>query len=374
MGISFRKIFKGLLWTILGLIVLFVVGVALFINLAPQIGQAPQGDDLARLAQSPHYQDGQFVNEIETQAASFGEAMQTLPDFIWNENGTPDAPLPVKFAPHDAPAADSLCYVTWYGHSAFFIEMQGLRVLIDPMLGEAASPVPFGVSRFPYQRPIPIDELTDLDAIILSHDHYDHLDYETVLQLADEVDHFYMALGVGSHLRHWGIPAEQITELDWWESAPLAGLELVACPARHFSGRSMGTNNSTLWASWAILGQHHRLYFSGDGGYGPHFAAIGERHGPFDLAMLECGQYNHAWKDVHMMPEQSVQAGLDVQGKLLMPIHWGAFELSVHSWTDPIERFRAESQRLQAPMVHPFIGERFELGRQYPRVAWWEAP
>lgn len=372
MRITFRTVFKGLLWGILGLILLIVAGVALFLALAPQVGQPPQGEHLARIAQSPHYADGQFVNEIETSTASFGEAMRTLPDFIWNENGAPDAPLPVKFAPHASPAADSLCYVTWYGHSAFLIEMQGLRILIDPMLGESAAPVSFGTPRFPYQQPIPIEELTDLDAIILSHDHYDHLDHPTVMRLADDTQHFYTALGVGSHLRHWGIPAEDITELDWWQSASLAGLKLVACPARHFSGRAITDNNATLWASWAILGAHQKLYFSGDGGYGPHFADIGTRYGPFDLAMLECGQYNQAWQDIHMMPEQSVQAGLDVQAKLLMPIHWGAFQLSVHTWTDPIERFQAKSERLQAPMVHPFIGERFCLGQDYPRERWWE--
>jgi L-ascorbate metabolism protein UlaG (beta-lactamase superfamily) len=369
---SITKFLKYLLWGIIGLIVLFVVGVALFLNLAPQVGQPPKGEDLRRMGQSPHYADDQFVNQIETHSASFGEAMQTLPDFIWNENGTPESPLPVKFDPSTAPAVDSLCYITWYGHSAFLIEMAGLRILIDPMFGESAAPVSFGASRFPYQRPIPIEELTEIDALILSHDHYDHLDYPSIMALKDEVGHFYTALGVGSHLKHWGIPTEQITEFDWGESAILPGLQLVACPARHFSGRAITDNNATLWASWALLGQHQRLYFSGDGGYGPHFAEIGEQYGPFDLAMLECGQYNQAWKDIHMMPEQSVQAGLDLRSKLLMPIHWGAFELSVHTWTDPIERFQAESQRLQAPMVHPFIGERFCLGQDYPRESWWE--
>ena len=366
------KIIKRLFLGLLILLVLFVMAVIIFVNTAPQIGQKPEGDDLERISQSHNYGDGGFVNLIETKMGSFVDMMGTLPEFLFGENGSPKQPLPVKFGENKTPIVDSLCFVTWYGHSAFLFEIEGKRILIDPMLGDASAPVSFGTRRFPYQRPIPIEELTNIDAVILSHDHYDHLDYGTVIKLKDEVANFYTALGVGSHLKYWGVAAEKITELDWWETARLDSIELVACPARHFSGRGLTDNNATQWASWAIIGLHQKLYFSGDGGYGPHFKEIGEKYGPFDLAMMECGQYNEAWEAIHMMPEQSVLAGTEVKGKLIMPIHWGAFELSVHTWTEPIVRFKAETEKLKASMVHPYIGERFQLGKDFPNEEWWE--
>jgi L-ascorbate metabolism protein UlaG (beta-lactamase superfamily) len=369
-----KKIFKLIKRLFLGLgilLALFIIAVSIFVNTQPQMGKAPEGADLERISQSPNYGDGEFINLIETSMGSFSEMMSTMPDFIFGEGGTPEEPMPVKFGENTTPAIDSLCFVTWYGHSAFLFEIEGKRILIDPMLGEHSSPVSFATPRFPYEKPIPIEELTDIDAIILSHDHYDHLDYPTIVKLKEETKHFYTALGVGSHLMHWGVDESKITELDWWQNALHDSIEIIACPARHFSGRGFTDRNATQWASWVIKGKYQNLYFSGDGGYGPHFKEIGEKHGPFDLAMLECGQYNEAWEAIHMMPEQSVQAGIDVQGKLLMPIHWGGFELSVHTWTEPIIRFKAENDKLGTNMVHPFIGERFELGKDYPTEEWW---
>ncbi|MCB0737831.1 MAG: MBL fold metallo-hydrolase [Bacteroidetes bacterium] len=369
-----KKIFKSLKRTFLiisALLALFIIAVAIFVNTQPQMGKKPHGQDLERISKSPNYGDQEFINLIETKMGSFGEMIATMPDFLFGEGGTPDEPLPVKFGENATPAIDSLCFVTWYGHSAFLIEIEGKRILIDPMLGEHSSPVSFATPRFPYQKPIPIEELTDIDAIILSHDHYDHLDYATIIKLKEETAHFFTALGVGSHLKHWGVDESQITELDWWQTTTLGEIEIIACPARHFSGRAFTDRNATQWASWVIKGKYQNLYFSGDGGYGPHFKEIGEKYGPFDLAMLECGQYNQAWAAIHMMPEQSVQAGFDVKARTIMPIHWGAFELSVHTWTDPIIRFKAESERLNANMIHPFIGERFNLGVDMPQTEWW---
>lgn len=369
-----KKLTKAFMYTIaviLGLIVVFAISVVIVINTKPDFGQKPTGKHLEQIKTSPNYGDGQFVNLIETKMGSFGDMMGTMPDFLFGKNQSPDFDLPVKFGENQQPAVDSLSFVTWYGHSAFLIEMEGKRILIDPMLGEVAAPISFGSKRWAYTAPIPIDELTNIDVVILSHDHYDHLDYSTIMKLRDHVRQFFLPLGVGSHLQSWGVPKSKITEFDWWDEKKLEDLNIIACPARHFSGRGLFDNNSTLWASWIIEGAHQKFYFSGDGGYGPHFKDIGEKFGPFDLAMMECGQYNEAWEAIHMMPEQSVQAGLDVKGKVLMPIHWGAFKLSVHTWTDPIIRFQNESKRLNAKMIHPVIGERFSIGQDYPVTEWW---
>lgn len=352
----------------LGALLLAVVS---FFGLAPQVVKAPQGWHLDSISTSPHFKDGTFVNEVSTTTASFWKAMSTLPEYWRLENGEPKDTLPVRFGLNKELATDSSCFITWYGHSAFFFEIEGKRILIDPMLGDYAAPFSFMANRFPYKEPIPIDDLKEIDVLVLSHDHYDHLDYFTINQLANHVNLFVVPLGVGAHLRHWGVPASRIKELDWWQSTKVEGIELTACPARHFSGRAILDRDATLWASWAIKGSKHNLYFSGDGGYGQHFKEIGKRLGPFDLTFLECGQYNIAWHDIHMLPEESVQAGKDLNAQLAMPIHWGAFQLSVHTWTEPIYRFKGAAQMQSLPLVHPFIGERFCLGKQYPREEWW---
>lgn len=370
---TMKKIRKLLIRALIGVLVLttvFAIAVVVFVNVAPQFGQPPFGADLKRMQESPNYKKDGFVNLIPTSLGPFSEMMKTLPELL-RSGGEPTEDLPTRFDFNTTHPVDSLCFVTWYGHSSFLIEMDGQRILIDPMLSEYPSPIAFGTKRFGLDMPIPIASLTNIDVMILSHDHYDHLDYETVLTLADEVGHFYTALGVGSHLKHWGILADRITELDWWESATAGPLELVACPSRHFSGRGLTDRWKTQWASWVIKGQYQNLYFSGDGGYGPHFKEIGERHGPFDLAMMECGQYFRVWKHIHLMPEESVLAGTEVKGKLLMPIHWGSFKLAPHHWKDPIERFKLECERRSVPWVHPYVGERFCLGRDFPQTEWW---
>lgn len=362
---------KRMILTVVAILILLTIGIFIFVRTSPQFGRPPAGEHLQRIAQSPNHVDGAFENLIETSMGSFGEMMATMPDMFFGKDQSPTDSLPVKFGPEEE-APDSICRITWYGHSAFLIEFDDKRVLIDPMLGPVAAPISFGSKRFPYKEPIPMDELTDIDAVILSHDHYDHLDYPSIMKLKDRVGHFYTALGVGAHLMYWGIEEERITELDWWESASFDSISLTACPARHFSGRGITDRNKTQWASWVIKSPDHNIYFSGDGGYGPHFKEIGDRFGPFDFAMLECGQYNEAWEAIHMMPEQTVSAGKDVKAKLSMPIHWGAFKLAAHSWTDPIDRFKQEAIAQKLPYVHPFIGESFVLGEDFPRHEWWK--
>lgn len=341
------KILKYMLLSIVGIVVLLGIGITLFVSFAPQFGQSPKGDDLSRIEQSEHYENGEFVNLIETKMdLQFSKMPGLMLEFLNPPKGkNPEKPQPTRWDDGDNSNADSLTYVTWFGHSAVMVEMDEQVILIDPMLGESSSPVGFMTKRFGYQEPIDFDDLPHVDAIIISHDHYDHLDYESILKLKDKTDHFYTALGVGSHLKSWGVPADRITELDWWDTADQKGIKLVAAPARHFSGRGVLDRNKTQWASWIIQGENQKVYFSGDGGYGPHFKEIGEKYGPFDFAMVECGQYNEMWSAIHMMPEQSVQAAIDVKSKLAMPIHWGAFDLAPHVWQDPIVRFTAKADK-----------------------------
>lgn len=360
---------------IFGLIIaLFALGVTLFVSFAPQFGAKPTGKDLERIKQSEHFQNGEFTNLIET---SMDMKLSSMPGLLYGflfppKGKNPSTPLPTKWDEGNQSEVDSLAYITWFGHSAVLLEIDGKTILIDPMLGPASSPVSFMTQRFGYQEPIDLSDLTQIDAIIISHDHYDHLDHESIVKLKDKTNHFYTALGVGAHLRHWGVAPEKITELDWWQSAELDGLKFTATPSRHFSGRAINDRNKTQWASWTVNGKHQNIYFSGDGGYGPHFKEIGEKLGPFDFAMMENGQYNEQWAAIHMMPEESVQAGIDLKGKVLMPIHWGAFDLAPHVWQDPIIRFKSKAKELNQEIVTPVIGERFAVGVDAPKTVWWE--
>jgi L-ascorbate metabolism protein UlaG (beta-lactamase superfamily) len=233
-----------------------------------------------------------------------------------------------------------------------------------------------GNPRFFKELPIEIEELPVIDMILFSHDHYDHLDYGSVKKLAGKTKQFAVPLGVGAHLEAWGIEKARITELDWWEDFKVQDISLIFTPSRHFSGRGLNNRFSTLWGSWVIIGKEEKLFFSGDGGYGPHFQEIGNRFGPFDFAMLECGQYKENWKEIHMMPEETALAALDLKAKEFMPIHWGAFSLAMHSWTDPVERVLAKSQELGLKIRVPKIGSMIEIKEEsqpelYP---WWINP
>ncbi|RED93037.1 L-ascorbate metabolism protein UlaG (beta-lactamase superfamily) [Marinoscillum furvescens DSM 4134] len=356
--------------TIVALLTMLIAGTFIFVSVSPEFGQPPKGEDLTRIKQSPNYGTKGFVNLIETSTGEIWDALKATPEMFKDGGRNPARPIPVAFE-KESPTVDSLTYVTWYGHSAFLLETSGQRILIDPMLGKVASPTSFGTKRFTYATPIPLEELQDIDVVIISHDHYDHLDYPTIKLLKDQVGRFITPLGIGSHLKSWGVPADRITELDWWQETSVGAIHYVACPSRHFSGRGLTDRDATQWASWVILTEKEKIYFSGDGGYGAHFSEIGLKYGPFDFAMLECGQYNEAWSNIHMMPEESVQAGLDVNARLAMPIHWGAFRLAPHSWVDPIQRFTKAADQHQLPYILPTIGDRFVLGQEYPKSEWW---
>jgi L-ascorbate metabolism protein UlaG (beta-lactamase superfamily) len=315
-----------------------------------------------------------FYNEIPTfMDTRLRTTISILRDFIkGNPNGKPSSPIPMdSFDPilHQGDQTK----VTWMGHSALLLEMDGKIILLDPMFGSSPSPVPlFGSKRYSGRIPFEMEDLPPIDAVIYSHDHYDHLDYSSVKKLKDKVGKFYVPLGVGSHLVRWGVDQRKIQEFNWWDECEFDGLTLACTPARHFSGRSLWGRDTTLWCSWVIRSKHINIFFSGDSGYGPHFEKIGNKYGPFDLVLMECGQYDERWSAIHMMPEETVQAHLDVKGKMLIPIHWGAFTLALHDWTDPIERITKAAKEQGVTISTPKIGETVIVGSaDFPASAWW---
>jgi L-ascorbate metabolism protein UlaG (beta-lactamase superfamily) len=290
-----------------------------------------------------------------------------------NPKGKPDGPIPVELLDIDTMTCNQQAKVIWFGHSTLLLEMEGKRLLLDPTFANSPSPFPlFGGKRFSKVLPIEPEKLSPIDVVILSHDHYDHLDYHSIMQLKDKTRLFCVPFGVGSRLESWGIVQEKIREFNWWNEVNFAGLTLSCTPAKHFSGRGLFDRNATLWCSWAIVGQQTRVYFSGDGAYGPHFAEIGEKYGPFDLTLMECGQYDERWSAIHMMPEETVQAHLDVKGNLMLPIHWAAFSLAFHDWTEPIERVIKAAKERNVGIATPRIGEVVNIGAaEYPKSIWW---
>ncbi|EOO74344.1 outer membrane protein romA [Bacillus cereus VD021] len=268
---------------------------------------------------------------------------------------------------------ESLESVTWFGHSASLLKIEGKKLLLDPMFGDASSPFPvFNSKRYSGAFSLEHDELQEIDAIIISHNHYDHLNYKSIMRLKDRAKHLYVPTGIAQYLIKWGISPSKISEHNWWDEITFDNIKLVCAPARHFSGRSMTDRDCSLWCSWLILGQETKVFFSGDSGYAPHFKEIGENYGPFDLTLMECGQYDTRWSAIHMLPEETVQAHIDVKGELLVPIHWGAFTLALHEWSDPIERVTKEANRLGVNIATPQIGEAIALqSKDYPTAAWW---
>lgn len=375
------KIIKRMLYIILGLVAFAIVAYMLVVNFYPSFGGDVNQEQQEVFSQTSHYKDGKFVNlNMETrlpQKQSFGDMMKVAKKFFFEKvkNGRPSRDLEVvKLDSTEVADYHQSARLVWYGHSAFLLQIDGKNILLDPMFGKVAAPLEFlGGKRFNSELPLKIEKLPKIDAIIFSHDHYDHLDYGSVMKLKEKTEHFFVPLGVGVHLESWGIPKENITELDWWQETTYKNLTLACTPAQHFSGRKLTNGQSTLWSSWVIKSPKENIFFSGDSGYNTHFKEIGEKYGSFDIALMECGQYNKMWADIHMMPEETAQAGIDVKAKKLMPIHWAGFKLALHSWTDPIVQVSAKAKELNLPLVTPNIGEEVVVSDSTKVYdAWWE--
>jgi len=374
---TYKKKIIRVSYIVLSLITLLIIIGVLFINLSPQFGGLASKQQQELFSKSKHYKDGKFLNnggiKMEMSLKDSFKAMWIL--FKSNSKAEPNKNIAVQKVDSISIANyNSKTRFIWFGHSTFLLQIKGKNLLIDPMFGDVPAPNPLlGNKRFSNELPIEIEKLPSIDAVLITHDHYDHLDYESIQKLKDKVKLFFTPLGIGIHLLKWGVEKERIIELDWWQEIKFDDLTIRCTPAQHFSGRGISDREKTLWCSWIIESDDENLFFSGDSGYASHFKEIGEKYGPFDFAFMECGQYNNLWPLVHMLPEETAQAGLDIKAKKMMPIHWGAFKLASHSWTEPVERISKKAKELNVDLVIPKIGEIIEIGLNdseeiYP---WW---
>ena len=370
---------KRMLQSILIVLVLLAITLTAVVFLYQQqtkFGRLPSGNRLARIEQSPHYRDGKFHNLAPKPDLVEGVSFtKNLWRFLFHEK---ERPVPVGIIPsmktdlsHTDDPRDIL---VWFGHSSYFLRVDGKTMLVDPHFSPNASPLSFTTHAFAGTRPYRAEDMPFIDYVFISHDHWDHLDYETVLTLRDRVGKFICGLGVGEHLEYWGIMPDRIIEMDWNEATTLdPGFTVQALTTHHFSGRTL-RRNPALWVSFLLQTPKMRLYFGGDSGFGPHFKEIGERFGGVDLAVLENGQYDANWPYIHMQPEEVRQAALDLGARMLLPVHSSKFELANHSWDEPLRRITALCESVPFRLLMPLIGEAVFLGDTSQTFnRWWES-
>lgn len=323
---------------------------------------------------SANYRQRKFINQSETPLMIKGMSFRKIMYDFFNRpaESAPARPLPSVRTDLQALNGEKPVII-WFGHSSYLIHYKGLHILVDPVFSGHASPFPGMVKAFPGANTYGAGDMPHIDFLLITHNHYDHLDKKTLSRLGPKIGACYAPLGVGRDIDGKMLHELPITEMDWWETAELLpGVQLTATPARHFSGRWFRRGGS-LWASYVLHLYDYTIYIGGDSGYDAHFRKIGEEYGPFDIAMLECGQYNTAWPYIHMFPEQTLQAGQDLGAKAIMPVHWGKFALANHAWTEPVERLEKAAAGSGMTIVTPRIGEPVVIGEHYPGDRWWSA-
>jgi len=373
---SKRRLWRVIAIAALALAALVAIAAALVLSLPPFGGELG-GERLARARANPLHRDGAFVNPLPPAPYTWRYGRELFSgQFFGDEVREPPAPIPVvPVAPASlrrAPPAQGL-RAFWIGHASVYVELDGVRLLVDPVFSEHASPFAFGPRRF-HPPPIALAELPPIDGVLITHDHYDHLDMHTVQQLARGAAVFFVPLGIGAHLERWGVPPARIRDLEWGQEQTLGAVRIVSTPSRHYSGRRLGDRNATLWTSWSVLGAKHRFYVSGDTGYSDHFGKIGAQFGPFDLAFVKIGAYGPGapWLDIHMSAEDAVRAAADVRAKRMVPVHWSTFNLAFHAWDEPIRRTLAAARAAAVEVVTPRIGEMIDADAPFASTAWWE--
>jgi L-ascorbate metabolism protein UlaG (beta-lactamase superfamily) len=353
----------------LAIIIISKLSILLLLNI-PAFGRLPVGARLDKIRMLPVYHDGAIRNLVDTpdlpKGVSYWDVLKLM--VKGNPNKRPPAALP--FVKPDLKSVEGT-KVTWFGHSSYLLQIDKLKILVDPVFSKSTSPFSFiGNRSYDGTDFIHAEDFDYVDIILITHDHYDHLDMDSILKLKDKVGYFLTSLGVGAHMERWGVPREKITELSWSEHTNILGIDFTAAPARHFSGRKF-KRGQTLWSSFIVSAPLYKIFLGGDSGYEDHFKNIGEQYGPFDLAILECGQYNPYWPYIHMFPEQVVQAAKDLNAALLLPVHWAKFSLAIHDWDDSVMRVVKSAEEQQQKITTPLLGEAVVLGGVYPDSKWW---
>jgi L-ascorbate metabolism protein UlaG (beta-lactamase superfamily) len=362
------------MWILPGIIIILTIVVYAFFQQS-KFGKASSGKRWERMKNSPNFKNGQFQNQNPTPALTEGVSYTSvLKEFFFEKkkHRKPPAKLPsqktdlFKLDPNED-------VLTWFGHSSYFLQVDGKKFLVDPVLSGSASPIKFTTRAFPGSDAYSAEDIPAIDYLIITHDHWDHLDHDTVVKLKPRVQKVITGLGVGAHLEHWGFHPGMITELDWNEEVQLEpGFLINSAPSRHFSGRTF-KRNTTLWSSYILTTPSNRIFIGGDSGYDDHFKSLGDKFGPFDLAILENGQYDKNWKYIHMLPEEVVMAAEDLQAKRLLPVHWSKFALGNHPWNEPIVRVTNEAIKRNMEILHPMIGEALYFNQSYKGTRWWES-
>lgn len=341
-----------------------------------QFGGKVTMEEKEKLAQSANWNGKEFQNLVETSMAIKFKDVPGLfyNNFIKTKGRRPSKPLPIKKFDKEAflSPSDNAKFI-WFGHSVVLLNIQGKIILIDPMMGPNASPIaPFkGTKRFSKDTLNILDDLPEVDVILLTHDHYDHLDFASIKHLKAKVKEFWVALGSKRHFEKWGIKPDSIKEFDWWDKSDLDDLTITYTPTRHFAGRGLADRNKSLWGGWVIKSPNENIYFSGDGGYGDHFKEVGEKLGPFDFGFMECGQYNKLWHQIHMFPKESIQSAIDASVNKVMPVHWGGFALALHHWKTPVNDFIQHADALALPWIVPQLGEIVKIKSEFKQEKWW---
>ena len=340
-----------------------------------QFGGKITSELIQQYAQSKHWENGQFHNLEQTDMSM---ELRKLPSMIRkqlsnSQQRTPASPLPIQaFDKNQFLSQNDKAKFVWYGHAVVLMRIKGKTLLIDPMLGDDTTPIaPTKSKRFSENTLDLIEDFPVIDLVLFTHDHYDHLDYNSIQKLKGKVKHYFVALGVKRHLVRWGISADNITEFDWWQTHNLDEISITFTPTRHFSGRGLTDRFKSLWGGWAFETSSEKILFSGDGGYGQHFKDIGNKFGGFDFAFMECGQYNDDWHEIHLFPKESVQAGIDVKANKIMPFHWAGFNLSYqHTWTEPVEEFTENALNRGIDFATPALGKIFDADAM-EKDKWW---
>jgi L-ascorbate metabolism protein UlaG (beta-lactamase superfamily) len=354
------------------LVFLFLFAIVVLVLNLPVFGRLPAGERLKKINEAENYSEGTFKNTSPTPMKPEGVSYFTIIKSVLKKNrhSAPSFTLPAITPEFDAGKTGAS--IIWFGHSSYLIRVDGLNILVDPVFSKTTSPFSFiGNRSYPGTDFIHPDDFPVIDILLITHDHYDHLDYPSILKFRSKTRLFLTSAGVGSHLERWGIKPENIKELVWDQEFKFnERISFRALPARHFSGR-LFKRNRTLWSSFILKTSDLNIYLGADSGYDSHFLEIGNRFGPFDLAILECGQYNKFWPYIHMFPEQTVQAALELRAKVLLPVHWGKFTLAQHNWDEPIERLLAASKIKGLQVTTPIPGETVRMPDNYPTSHWW---